>query len=166
MDVLWGAFVKDVVYNEKANSYDIHGIYDTIYKEKKSDYPFFVDLAAVIVFQAQQVEYERTYNLTLELIDIDGVNHIFELNDKIQVPSGDSPQRWYETYELKGVGFDEPNQYSLSIQIDGQQKQEIPLWVISPKGMIIDEKHDIKTEFWPEDLKQARKENDLGSSNE
>jgi hypothetical protein len=59
---------------------------------------------------------------------------------------------------LKAVEIIEPRQYSLSILVERQQKHAIPLWVISPKGITIDDGNGIVTEFWPEDFKRLRDE--------
>ena len=128
-----------------------HGV--AIYKDKKSDYPFYTDVLVVLACQASPAEYNRVFDTTLDLIDEDAINHLITQNERITVPSGDSPQRWYEEFELKAIEIREPGQYSLSILIENQQKHAIPLWVVSPKMMIIDEEKDITTELWPEDYK-------------
>ena len=151
MDVLWGAWVKQVTYDEQSRTFSFEGIYDTIYKREKFDYPFYTDLLVVLACQASPAEYDRTFNITLDLVDDDAINHLVTQDEQITVPRGDSPQRWYEEFELKSVEIREPGQYSLSILIENQQKHAIPLWVVSPKMMIIDEEKDITTELWPED---------------
>ena len=38
MDIPWGAWVKELKYNEQTDEYDVIGIYDTITKEHKFVY--------------------------------------------------------------------------------------------------------------------------------
>lgn len=156
MDVLWGAWVKQTTYDEQSRTYSFEGIYDTIYKDKKADYPFYIDLLVILACQASPAEYDRTFTATLDLIDDDAINHLAIQDEQITVPSGDSPQRWYEDFELKGVEIREPGQYSLSILIENQQKHAVPLWVVSSKMLITDEENDVTTELWAEDYKRLK----------
>jgi hypothetical protein len=156
MDILWGAWVKQVDYDEQARAYSFIGVFDTIYKEHKAEYPFYVDLLAILACQASPAKYNQTFGVTFDLIDEDAINHLVTQDEIITVPAGDSPQRWYEQFELKRVEIDEPGQYSLSMLVEHQQKHAIPLWVISPKGMTVDDGKGIVKEFWAEDFERLR----------
>lgn len=158
MRVLWGAWAKEIVYDEEADEYSFIGIYDTIHKEKRSDYPFYTDLMVVIAYYAPVAEYGLPFDITLSLINYDASYQLFKQQDTIVVPQGDSPNRWYEWFELQGVGFDNPGQYSLSVLVNNREEHSIPLWVVSPKGVTWDEKRGTKTEFWAEDFKHLRED--------
>ena len=157
MDVLWGAWVKQVNFGRE--SIDISGIYQVIWKEKKGDFPFIIDLHVILAYEALQAECDKKLNTTVEIIDQDAINRIFQRNFYITVPQGDMPLRWYEDYVFENVEIREPGYYELIIFIENQCKQRVPLRVVAPKMMIIDEKNDIKTELWPEDLERWEKEN-------
>jgi len=151
MDVLWGAWAKQVKLNERQGSIDIIGIYDTIHKEKKGDFPLVVDLQAILTYQANRAEFEETYQITFDFIDMYGVNKLFSLTRRMTVPSGDIPLRWYESYRFDNIEIREPDYYELLVSVDRQFKQRIPLWVIAPKMIILDLEKDSTTELWPED---------------
>ena len=61
------------------------------------------------------------------------------------------PYRWYEKHEFPFVTFREPAYYELSILINNEQKQVVPLWVIAPKSRTIDLENDSFTEEWSEE---------------
>jgi hypothetical protein len=148
MEVLWGAWAKNVRFNEQQRSTDIEGIYEQIFKDKRSDFPFIVDLLAVLHFEASIAEQDRTYQVALEIIDLDATTRILTDTEEIVVPKGDSPLRWYETFEIKNVEIQEPGYYELSILIDRQFKQRIPLWVLAPKRLTYDPISDSTTKSW------------------
>jgi len=155
MDILWGAWVREIILNEKGQLADIIGIYDEIWKEKKGDFPFFTDLRVVLACQAEVAEFHQTFKATLNIIDLAGIS-ILSVEELISINEGDSPFRWYVTYEFKDVEIPEPGYYELSILIEGQFKQRIPLWVITPKMIIHDPEKDSITESWPEDYQEER----------
>ena len=152
MEVLWGAWVKQVKLDDSQRSIDIIGSYDLIYKKKKSDFPFITDLQVILAYHvANRTEVEQTYQITFDFADRFGVVHPFILTQEITVPSGDLPLRWYETYMFNNVQIREPEYHELQVLIERQFKQRIPLWVIAPKVMIYDPEKDSTTELWPED---------------
>jgi len=123
MEVLWGAWVKKVTREkEPPYSIDINGIYDTINKHVKGDFPFTINLKVILAFEAQASEQERIFKCTLRIIDLDA-RDIFAINDQIAIPNGDIPLRWYEDYEFNDVLFREPGYYELSILINDEQRQ-------------------------------------------
>jgi len=134
------------------------GIYDTIYKERKSDDPFYTDLIVVLACYASQAEHDLSFNITLDLMDIDAVDHLFTETTAIGVPERDIHLRWYEHFDLKAVEVMKPGRYSLSVLIDKQEKHTIPLWIISPMGMNWDDKAGTETKFWTEDFEQLKDE--------
>ena len=152
MDVLWGAWVKQIEFDEWNQPESITGIYDTIWKEKKSDFPFITDLHVVLAYEAAMSESDKIFKVTLEIIDLDATNRIFLTEDNIVIPKGDIPLRWYKDYIFEGVIVREPNYYELSISIEQQYKQHIPLWIIAPKAIVIDEENDITTDVEFQDL--------------
>jgi len=153
MDVLWGAWAKYIKLDERQQSIDIGGIHNEIWKRAKSDFPFITDLWAIVAYEASTAEYDGVFQITLEIIDLDAMHRIFSIEYGMTVPSGDSPFRWYADYELKNVEIKESGYYELSILVDGQFKQRIPLWVIAPKGSIENEEDGVTIEFWAEDYK-------------
>ena len=161
MDILWGAWVKQVAYDEQLRTYNFEGIYDTIYKDKKSDYPFYISLRVILACQAHPSEYDQTFKVLLDLIDYDAINHLVTQDEMIEVPRGDSPQRWYEDYELKDIEVEEPGYYQLSVLVENQEKQIVPLWVVCPKGITWDEENGTVTEFWAEDFKHVKDQGKL-----
>lgn len=151
MDVLWGAWAKQVKLDERQQSVDIIGIYDEIWKEKRSDFPFVVDLRAIICYQASLAESNKTFKLTLTIVDIEATP-IFSEDEVFTIPQiGDTPFRWFEEYELRNVEIREPHYYELSILINQQVKQIIPLWVIAPKEITWNPEDDSTTERWIEE---------------
>ncbi len=153
MDILWGAWVKQVTYFSQPESMNIEGIYDTISKKQKSDFPFTADLRVILSCQASVAEHERMYQITLEIVDLDAISRIFSLEHEVIVASSDSPNRWYEDFELANVEIKEPGYYELNVLVDHQFKQRVPLWITAPKMYILDDVNDVKTELWPEDYK-------------
>jgi hypothetical protein len=156
MDVLWGAWIKQVNFDQWQRLADLIGIYDMIHKEKKSDFPFISDLHVILAYEASLAECTKSFKITLEIIDLDATHRIFELNGEITVPQGDMPLRWYEYYVLENVIIREPGYYELSVSIDGQSKQRVPLWVTAPKLWIMD--GDITTEMWDDDFERWKQE--------
>jgi hypothetical protein len=158
MDVLWGAWVTEFKYNSEVyTGIDIIGAYDVIVKEKKNDFPFSIDLKAVIALQASVSEYKHAFNLALEIIDLDS-SILFEDKEYLEVPEGDSPMRWYEYFEFNNVLIRKEGYYELSILVNQEQKQRIPLWVTVSKLSIIDEKNDVDIEMYPEDYQRLKDE--------
>jgi hypothetical protein len=152
MDVLWGAWVKRVRFNEKQRSTDILGIYDEIWAEGKGDFPLITDLHLVLALNvANTAEIGQTYEITLDFADGYGVYHPFKTTYQIAVPEGDLPMRWYEPYTFHNVLIREPDHYFLNVSIERQFKLSVSLWVIAPKAMMYDPEKDSTTEFWPED---------------
>jgi len=148
MDVLWGAWVKEV--NHTQNCIDIIGIYDDIWKTKRGDFPFTVDLKALVAYQANSTESDKTFHRTLTIMDIDA-RPIFSDDSVMIIPTVlDTPYRWYEEYVLKGVVIKEPAYYQLSILINQEEKQVIPLRVLAPKRMIWNPEDDSTIEEWIE----------------
>jgi hypothetical protein len=156
MDVLWGAWVKQVVYSDSLpETIDIKGIYDTIRKNKKSDYPFSMNLQVVLVYQAHLSESGKDYNISLGMIDIDAVP-LLSIEDIITVPefSDERVIRWYQDYKFHSVVIKQPGYYELSISVNNEHRQHIPLLVDSPKAVDMDKliKYDIYEERWIEDV--------------
>jgi hypothetical protein len=151
MDVLWGAWIKDAKYNDENRTFDFTGIYDQIWKDKKSDFPFVINLMAVLNIEASIVEFNKTYQITLEIIDLDAHHRLYTSTENLIVESGDTPFRWYDLYLFENIEFKEPGYYELSISINQQFKQRIPLWIIAPKLMLWEPEKDITTEMWPDD---------------
>lgn len=152
MEVLWGAWATEISDNPTVpNCFDVIGIYDQIYKLHRKDYPFSLDLTAIMSFEASQAEANKRFKINLEMIDLDGTV-IFSYLDYVDVPKCDIPNRWYEDYKLSNVIFREPGYYELSILIDNQQKQRIPLWIIAYKASLINIEKDSYTEMWAEDF--------------
>ena len=150
MDVLWGAWAKQI--NHANDSVDIMGIYDEIWKEKKSDFPFLVNLLLVLAYQADKSEIEQTYQVTLTMVDRFGIDILFSEVFPITVFQGDMPLRWYESYWLNNVEIREPDYYELNVLISRQFKQRIPLWILAPKMTLLDSDYHITKEIWPEDF--------------
>lgn len=149
VDVLWGAWVEDVKFAE--NSLDIKGIYENVWRKRRSDFPLILDLIAVVAYQAERSESHKTFKRTLQIIDIDG-SLIFEINKRITLPEIiDTPYRWYEKHELPFVTIKEPHYYELSILINNEQKQVVPLWVLAPKTLIWNPEDDSTLEEWPDE---------------
>lgn len=152
MDVLWGAWVKKVRFNEKQRSTDILGIYDEIWLKVKGDFPLITDLHLVLAFNvANTVELGQAFEINLDFADRFGIYHPFNVTYQITVPNGDLPVRWYEPYTFRDVLISEPDHYYLNVSIERQFKLSVPLWVIVPKAMMYDPEKDSTTEFWPED---------------
>ena len=152
MEVSWGAWVKQVRFNEKQQSIDILGIYQEIWRESKGDFPLITDLHLVLAFHVtNNTELGQTYEMTLDLGDPFGVYHPFKVTHQITVPEGDLPMRWYEPYTFHNVLIREPDLYYLNVSLERQFKLSIPLWIIAPKGIIYDPVKDRTMEFWPED---------------
>lgn len=149
MDVLWGAWIKNFTYDGKNDFLDILGIYDTIYLKHKRDYPHITDLRVVIALQAFPSEYNQVKKLSLKIIDIDGQN-LIAIDNQITVPElgGVTKLRWYEDYTLENVIFREPGYYELGILINDDEKQNVPLWVHSPKMLIVNPEDDSTLEKW------------------
>lgn len=147
MDVLWGAWIKQARITRDYT--DIIGIYDTIWKKKRSDFPLSVDLRVIVAYEASQVESEREFPLTLEIMDVDATP-LLRYDTTVTPQVGDTPHRWYEEYEFKGVVIKEPAYYQLSILINQEEKQRIPLWVIAPKKLTWDPENDSTTVEWSE----------------
>lgn len=154
MDVLWGAWVRQVVFDEQHRTTDILGIYDEIWKRRKSDFPFSVNLNVILSYQAYPSEYEKTKEVSFSMHDIDA-SELFSYSFMLQVPAlyGDSKIRWYESYDLSNIVIKEPGYYELGILVNGEEKQNIPLRVIAPKMVDLDKliNHDIYEERWIED---------------
>lgn len=151
-EVLWGAWVDFAGYDEETKSYDFEGIYDTISKKGKEDFPFIVDLKLVMQCQADVAEFNQEYVITLDFIGRYGIKHIFKVDRELPVYESDIPYRWYEYYEFNNILIPEPDYYELLISIEKQFEQRIPLWVVAPKMILIDEETGSTTEMWPEDL--------------
>ena len=147
MDVLWGAWVKGI--RLARNSVDIVGIYDEIGKGGKSDFPFKANLKVVLAYQAYPSEFGRTFKVTLNLIDLDG-RPLYDFTTRCLAPTliGESKIRWYESYELKGVVIRDVGYYELGVLVNGEQKQNVPLWVLAPKMVIWNREDDSTTEKW------------------
>jgi len=156
MDVLWGAWIRQINLDQHQQLVDIIGIYHIIHKENKSDFPLITDLHVILAFEATLAECTKTFKITLEIIDLDATHRIFELNGEIVVPEGDMPLIWYEDYVLENVIIREPAYYELSVSIDNQFKQRVPLWVTAPKMWIMN--GDITTEMWGEDYEYWKQE--------
>jgi hypothetical protein len=150
MDVLWGAWAKQVRLDERQDSVDIIGIYENIWKSKRSDFPFAIDLRAVVAYQANFAESNKTYQRTLTIMDVDATPIFTEDAVMTIPPVGDTPYRWYEEYEFRGVFIKEPAYYQLSVLINQEEKQVIPLWVIAPKQITVNLEDDSTTEEWAE----------------
>lgn len=151
LDVLWGAWVKNIRYSEERRTWDFMGIYDTIWKQNKGDFPFTTELKFIISYQASIAEAKGKFKLSLELLDLD--KPIFSITQDLVLPEFlDADIRWYQDYKLENVIIKEPRQYWLYILVDGQEKHNIPLYVSVPKETIImDMENDVKVELWPED---------------
>jgi hypothetical protein len=159
MDVLWGAWVKQVRFHRQTYSVDVLGIYEVIEKEKKADFPFLVDLKAVFAFSvANEVELGQSYTLSFDLTDKYAVYHPFTMNQQISVPKGDLPMRWYQPFTFSNVLIKEPVVHYLYVSIERQFKFSMPLWILAPKLMVIDDERDITTEMWPEDWEEWKRE--------
>lgn len=149
MDVLWGAWVEDV--NFARNSLDIQGIYENVWRKRRSDFPLILDLTAVVAYQAEGSESHKTLKRTLQIIDVDG-SLIFEINSDITLPEIiDTPYRWYERHVFPFVVIKEPHYYELSILINQEQKQVIPLWVLAPKTLTWNPEDDSTLEEWSDE---------------
>lgn len=147
MEVLWGAWAKRVDLDE--NEINVIGIYDVIYKQKRSDFPFTVDLLGVIVYQSSIAEVDKIYSRELTIMGLDAP--MFSEEDQLTVPIvGDPPYRWYEEFELHNVEIREPGNYQLSVLINGEEKQIIPLWIVAPKMISHNREDDSTTEEWSE----------------
>jgi len=156
MDVLWGAWARDVIKKPNSDEISILSIYDTIRKGGKKDFPFTVDLLAIVAYRTYPIEYQQVFKVTLKMLDLD-MTPIFAQNEQIQVPTMDELM-WYETYELKGVEIREPGVYELNVLVNDDRKQYIPLHVLADKAMILDLENDSYEEKWLEDV-------DLGEFN-
>lgn len=169
MQVLWGAWARDVQYNGResiGHSIDIIGIHDNIYYGSYSAFPIVVNLKAVVSYQAEQSEFNRTINQTLEILDLDG-SAIFSQDWQLPIHEGDSPFRWYEVYDLQNIRFREPGQYELYILVNGEQRYSIPLWIITPKATYEDEERGIKVEGWNlEEVMNFINEQEIGKEQE
>ena len=154
MDVLWGAWIKQLDYDEGLHYINIIGIYDIIDKWRKSDYPFTTDLKVVLACQGYPSEYGHQKEISLVMWDIDATE-LYSQSFSLEVPTlfGESKVRWYETYELSGIVFGAPGYYELGILVNGEEKQNIPLQIMSGKMVDLDKfiKHDIYEERWFED---------------
>ncbi len=160
MDVLWGAWVKELRDNPSdLRAFDVIGIYDTIHKKGKPDFPFTTDLQIVLAYRVtDSSEFGQIYQLTFDFRDQFGVNQIFKMNDQIIAYEGDIPVQLYETYEFKNVTIKEPDFYKLSVLLDGHFILYIPLRINAPKMVIVeDAERQITTELWPEDYDEYKK---------
>ena len=162
MDVLWGAWCKTVTWN-KDYSLDIVGIYEDIMLEGRADFPHKTNLNVIISYQAQRAEQGRAIKQTLIIRDLDG-SSIFEQDWMLSIPQGDTPLRWYETYDLENITFKEPGYYELTVLVNGDAKQIIPLNVNATKVMMWDEERDMTIEAWEikdiQDILKPRHENE------
>ena len=159
MDVLWGAWATIVVI-ENGYLKDIEGVYDTISKGGKKDFPFITDLRLIVCYQSYAVEYAREFVITLEMQDLDG-SVLFSTENTIQGASKDTEIRWYEHYLLEGITFNQPGYYELNVLVNGERRQHVPLWIHANKGILINEEEDSIKEMWAEDIFK-RKETDNG----
>lgn len=153
MDVTWAAWVRDINYNPEQHTWDFIGIYDTISKHNKSDFPFSVDLQLIVSYTAKLPESKKTFNLKLEILDLD--KPIFSIEENIVLPEFlDKDIQWYQDYKIENVVFKEPGDYFLYILVDNQEKQSVPLHIHVPKAVNMDKfmKYSIYEERWIEDL--------------
>ena len=154
MDIPWGAWVNELKYDEQSNTYDVMGIYDTITRAHKSDYPFHIDLRVALACYATPAERDLSFKVTLLLTDMDAIVHLYKAEGQLEVPEGDIPKWWYEAFDLEAVEFAEPGRYFLHVLIDNQEKQSIPLWIEGNTGIAWDDENRTETKFWAEDYKK------------
>jgi len=154
MEVLWGAWVRRLVFSEHDELINIEGIYDVISKKVKADFPFLVDLQVVLAFKKYRAEEGRNFEISLEMRDMDGLTIISD-NTTITVPEADN-KVWYEGYEFKAVEITRPGYYELWVLVSGEQRQTVGLWVTAPKTTVYDPERDITTELWSEDYRDWR----------
>ncbi len=155
MEVLWGAWIKQAKFHKKQQAIDVVGIYDEIWKEGKSDFPFITDLQVILAFRVvDRVEVGQTYQIAFDLRDEYGIEQLFYDTQKIVVPDGDFPLWWYDIFPLRNMLIREPGLYGLSISIERQFKQHIPLWILAPKVIRVDD----GAEMWIEDWLEQRDE--------
>lgn len=154
MQVMWGAWVKKAIIRRKHPfTVDIQGIYEQIWKHEKADFPFSVDLTLLLVYQiTNRAEFGQVYKLALDFRDKYGIDCLFRSIQPMQLPEGDLPVRWYETYAINNVVIKQPDDYAMNIYINQEFKQLIPLWVIAPKVMTWDDATGTTTEMWPEEF--------------
>ncbi len=151
MDVLWGAWAKEVHYDEHGNLTDIIGIYDTIYRGSKSEFPVILDLCVVLACEAYNEENDQVFALTLEMVDTDTISRLVRTTRDIKVPHNGDPIRWYETATFDAITIRVPSRYYLSASVERQLKHRVPLDIVAPKMYLIDDFGDITAEFWGED---------------
>ena len=83
-------------------------------------------------------------------MDVDATP-MFSEEDQLIVPLiGDPPYRWYQEFELHNVEIMEPDFYQLSILINGEEKQVIPLYVVAPKRQTSNLEDGSEFEEWDE----------------
>ncbi len=158
MDVLWGAWVKNVKIDQRQQSIDIIGIYDEIRRGGRSDFPFTIDLLAIVAYEASLSEANKTFQLTLEILDLD--KPIFSITEDLILPNFlDAKIRWYQDYYIENVVIREPSDYLLYILVNGQEKQTIPLHVYGLQAIKYDYVRDATTKMWEEDAIQEIKRN-------
>jgi hypothetical protein len=149
MNVLWGAWAKEVRPSSKVNELSILGIYDTIWKGGKSDFPFSETLLAVVAYRSYPVDYRKTFKVTLQMNDLDG-SPLFYHDIRVETPLLDELV-WYQTYEVK-IDIQEPGTYELNILINDDRKQYITLNVIGHRARILNLEEDSYEEKWLEDI--------------
>ena len=154
MDVLWGAWATIVLIDD-GRLQGIEGVYDTISKGGKWDFPFTTDLRLIVCYQSYAVEYAREYEITLEMQDLDGAS-LFNSKEVVQGASVDTEVRWYEHYLLENVTFNQPGYYELNILVNDERRQHVPLWIHANRGILINEEEDSVKEMWVEDMLKGK----------
>ena len=153
MDILWGAWAT-VVMIVDGELQGLDGVYTTIIKGGKGDFPFTTDLRLVVCYQSYAVEFGRDFAIILEMQDLDG-RCMASISETVQGASADTETRWYEHY-LLNVTFNRPGYYELNVLVNGERRQHIPLWVNANRGILIDEEEDSVKEMWVEDMLKGK----------
>lgn len=149
MEVLWGAWARDIFYKPNSNEISILGIYDTISKNGKKDFPFTTNLLVVVAYRTYPIEYSQTFKITLKMLDLD-MTPIFSQDEQIKVPTIDE-LTWYESYQLNNIEIQQPGNYELDVLVNDDRKQYFPLHVCADRITILDLENDSYEEKWLED---------------
>ena len=155
MEVLWGAWVRSVEYDEDGLPSRIEGIYEYVHKENKGDFPFITTLRVILCFEAPLSEFNKTLVMQLEIWDVDA-GKICTLDVDVTIPGNYMDVRWYDDFEFENVEFREAGYYQLSVLVYGEVRRHVPLYITDGKTEIWGGKDDVELKIWPEDLGKWR----------
>ena len=86
-------------------------------------------MVVVVVFRAERTE-SGTFTLSIQLMDEDGKT-VFKAEGHIEIPDGVFKEKnMQQIFELTGVRFEKPGDYSLIALVNGEERQRYSLRVV------------------------------------